>query len=101
MNFSQNLINDISFEYYLTESGNQYVHLFRHTGFESVLEGQITTTGVGYVIKRKINDLRHLFRRSTPKPQPQPEPATGSDSAWMALPVKANDSIDVKPAEKQ
>ena len=101
VNFSQNLINDISFEYYLTESGNQYVHLFRHTGFESVLEGQITTTGVGYVIKRKINDLRHLFRRSTPKPQPQPEPATGSDSAWMALPVKANDSIDVKPAEKQ
>ncbi len=96
VNFSQNLINDISFEYYLSDSGNQYVHLFRHTGYESVLEGQITTTGVGYVIKRKLYDLRHIFRRN-PKPQPQPEPSAVSDSALMAMPVR-NDSIDVKKA---
>lgn len=56
-NFAQNLISDISFEYSLNETGNKYVRLFRHTGFESMLEGQVTETGVGFVIKRKVASL--------------------------------------------
>ena len=61
-NFSQNLINDISFEYNLNESGTKYIRLFRHTGYESILEGEVTKMGVGFVMKRKVDDLRHLFR---------------------------------------
>ena len=61
-NFSQNLISDISFEYMLNRSGSMYVRIFRHTGFESILEGEITQTGVGFVIKRKLDNLRDLFR---------------------------------------
>ncbi|MCM1029665.1 MAG: translocation/assembly module TamB domain-containing protein [Pseudoflavonifractor sp.] len=61
-NFSQNLINDISFEYMLNRSGSMYVRIFRHTGYESILEGEITQTGVGFVVKRKLNTLRNLFR---------------------------------------
>lgn len=66
-NFSQNLINDISFEYMLNRSGTMYVRIFRHTGYESILEGEITQTGVGFVLKRKLNSLRDLFglRRKT------------------------------------
>ncbi len=60
-NFSQNLINDISFEYMLNRSGSMYVKIFRHTGFESILEGEITQTGVGFVLKRKLNTLWELF----------------------------------------
>ncbi len=60
-NFSQNLINDISFEYLLNRSGTMYVRIFRHTGYESILEGEITQTGVGFVLKRKLNSLRELF----------------------------------------
>ncbi|MDE6066109.1 MAG: translocation/assembly module TamB domain-containing protein [Duncaniella sp.] len=60
-NFSQNLINDISFEYMLNASGSMYVKVFRHTGFESILEGEITQTGVGFVLKRKLNTLWDLF----------------------------------------
>lgn len=59
-NFSQNLINDISFEYLLNSSGSMYVRVFRHTGYESILEGEITQTGVGFVLKRKMNSLRDL-----------------------------------------
>lgn len=62
-NLSQNLINDISFEYLLNKSGTMYVRLFRHTGFESILEGEVTQTGVGFVYKRKLRTLRNLFRR--------------------------------------
>jgi len=62
-NFSQNLINDISFEYFLNRAQTMYFRLFRHTGYESILEGEITKTGVGFVYKRKLNSLRDIFRR--------------------------------------
>ena len=39
-----------------------YARLFRHTGYESILEGEITETGVGFVLKRRLATLRHLFR---------------------------------------
>ncbi len=61
-NFSQNLIKDISFEYFLNNAQTMYVRLFRHTGYESILEGEITRTGVGFVYKRKLNRLGDLFR---------------------------------------
>lgn len=63
-NFSQNLINDISFEYMLNRSGSMYVRIFRHVGYESILEGEVTQTGVGFVYKRKIHSLKDLFRSS-------------------------------------
>ncbi len=78
-NFSQNLINDISFEYMLNRSGSMYVRLFRHVGYESILEGEITQTGVGFVLKRKLNSLRDIFRFAR-KPQDTtvPSPSTTS-----------------------
>lgn len=77
-NFSENLINDISFEYLLNKAGTMYVRLFRHVGYESILEGEVTQTGVGFVYKRKMTHFRDLFhRRRNPeavKPQDnQPE----------------------------
>lgn len=64
-NFAENLINDISFEYMLNRSGSMYVKLFRHVGYESILEGEVIQTGVGFVYKRKLRSLRELFRRSS------------------------------------
>lgn len=63
-NLSQNLISDISAEYILkqTETLNMAVRIFRHTGYESILEGEVTETGAGFVMKRKLNNLLHLFR---------------------------------------
>ncbi|MDE6301756.1 MAG: translocation/assembly module TamB [Muribaculaceae bacterium] len=61
-NFSQNLIKDISFEYFLNNARTMYVRLFRHTGYESILEGEVTRTGVGFVYRRKVGTLRRIFR---------------------------------------
>lgn len=60
-NFSQNLINDISFEYYLNSQRNMYLRLFRHTGFVSILEGEVTQTGVGFVYRRKLRRIGDMF----------------------------------------
>lgn len=63
-NLTQNLLSDVSFEYMLRQTPTQsmYVRLFRHVGFESILEGEITETGVGFVMKRRLQNLRSLFR---------------------------------------
>lgn len=62
-NLTQNLISDISFEYILSQSQYQsmLVKLFRHNGYESILEGEIIETGVGFVYKRKIGDFKSFF----------------------------------------
>ena len=60
-NFSQNLIKDISFEYFLNRAQTMYIRLFRHTGYESILEGEITKTGVGFVFKRRAPRFKQLF----------------------------------------
>ena len=69
--FSENLINDISFEYLLTPTGSRYLRLFRHKGIESVLEGEVTITGISFVMKHKISSLGDLFRWLRKKPSPQ------------------------------
>ena len=106
-NFSQNLINDIAFEYLLNRSGSMFVRIFRHTGFESILEGEITQTGVGFVLRRKINSLRDLFRwadrlkQTIRKEQPTPTPsdtpkAQAPDAAEAIAPTSNSSSNDEK-----
>lgn len=74
-NFSQNLIKDISFEYFINKAQTMYVRLFRHTGYESILEGEITRTGVGFVYKRKLSSLKNLFRFHRKRKKTAPVPA--------------------------
>ena len=70
-NLTQNLISDISFEYILkqTQSQTMLLKLFRHNGYESILEGEITEMGGGFVYKRKLGNFKSFFdtgrRRNT------------------------------------
>ncbi len=50
----------------LDKRDNMYIRLFRHTGYESILEGEITETGVGFVIRKRLSRLGDLFRSSKP-----------------------------------
>lgn len=60
---AQSLINDVSFEYYINKNGTMILRIFRHNDFESILEGEVTETGVGFVYKRKLRRIGDLFRR--------------------------------------
>lgn len=66
-NIAETLLNDVSFEYLLNRSGSMYIRVFRHTGYESILEGEITSTGVGFVYKRNLDSLRDIFKPSRKK----------------------------------
>lgn len=61
-NLEQNIVSDISFEYLLNKQGTMVIRVFRHTGYESILEGEITETGVGFIYRRKITRLADIFR---------------------------------------
>lgn len=86
-NFQQNLISDLAFEYILKQTNNMSLNarLFRHTGFESVLEGEITETGVGLSLRRRLayfTEITHF----------------GLSKLWKkhkktSLPTVANDSV--------
>lgn len=60
-NQAESFIDNISLEYRLDRSGTRYVRLFYDKNYESVLEGEITETGVGLVLRKKLDKLSELF----------------------------------------
>jgi len=91
-NFAQNLLSNISFEYMLRQTNTQsiYLKLFRHNDFESIVEGEVTETGVGFVMRRRMSNLKQFFRfRRRKKKENTIEK---KDSVGISLPVK-NESL--------
>ena len=74
---ANNLVSDVTLEYILKQSAttNLSVQLFRHVGFESVLEGEVTEMGGGFVLTRRLDNLKNLFRIRLNKKKKKTEPA--------------------------
>ncbi len=95
-NFQQNLISDIAFEYILRQTNTMSLNarLFRHTGFESILEGEITETGVGLTLRRRLayfTEITHFGLSKLWKKHKKTEEPAPSDSI-QALPTEINSS---------
>ena len=58
---TQSFIDNVSIEYRLDASGSRYIKLFHNKDYESILEGEITETGAGIVLRRKMQQLKELF----------------------------------------
>ena len=58
---NETFINNVSLEWRLNDSGNRYIRIFYDKNYQSLLEGEITETGIGYVYKRKLGSLKDLF----------------------------------------
>lgn len=54
-------IDNVSLEYRLDNSGTRYVRLFHNKEYENILESDITETGGGIILRKKINKLDELF----------------------------------------
>ncbi len=68
---TQPFIDNVSIEYRLDPSGSRYVKLFHNKDYESLLEGELTETGAGVVLHKKMQHMRELFifKRNKTKPQ--------------------------------
>lgn len=58
---AQPFIDNISVEYRLDRGGTRYVKLFHNKDYESLLEGELTETGAGIVLHKKMERMRELF----------------------------------------
>ncbi|MGL4411097.1 MAG: translocation/assembly module TamB domain-containing protein [Bacteroidales bacterium] len=70
----QSFIDDLSLEYALDRRQFLFAKLFYHTGYDNVLEGKITKTGLALTMKRKLYRLKNIFkfrnsRRNEEKPK--------------------------------
>ena len=67
---AQPFIDNISIEYRLDPSGTRYVKIFHNKDYESLLEGELTETGAGIVLHKKMQHMRELFifKRNKVKP---------------------------------
>ena len=60
-NSAESFINNVSVEYRLDESATRYVKVFYDRNSQDPLEGQLTKTGAGLVLRRKTDRLSELF----------------------------------------
>jgi hypothetical protein len=61
------LLEDVTLEYRLTERENMFLKIYRYNTRESILEGEVTETGGGFVFLKRVNRLGDIFRRTRPK----------------------------------
>ena len=61
VNSAESFINNISVEYRLDQSATRYVKVFYDRDSQDPLEGQLTKTGAGLVLRRKTDRLGELF----------------------------------------
>lgn len=60
-NSAENFINNVSVEYRLDQGATRYVKAFYDRDTQDPLEGQLTKTGAGLVLRRKTDKLGELF----------------------------------------
>lgn len=57
----ESFIDNISLEYRLDNSGTRYIKIFHDKNYENVLDGEVTETGAGIVLRKKVGKLSELF----------------------------------------
>ena len=60
-NSAESFINNVSVEYRLDQGATRYVKVFYDRNTQDPLEGQLTKTGAGLVLRRKTDRLGELF----------------------------------------
>ena len=68
-NSAESFINNVSVEYRLDQGATRYVKVFYDRDTQDPLEGQLTKTGVGLVLRRKTDRLGELFLFKNKKKQ--------------------------------
>lgn len=57
----ESFIDNISIEYNFNNAGTRSVRIYHNKNYESILEGEIIETGVGYIYRKKFNRLMELL----------------------------------------
>lgn len=69
-NQAQTFLDNVSLQYQLDRTGEQYLSLYHKLVTDNILEGEFTETGVGYVLRRKVGNLLDIFKPRRRSRQP-------------------------------
>jgi conserved domain protein len=72
-NQGQNFLDNVSIQYQVDKSGEQYFSLYHKRVTDNILEGEYSETGVGYVLRCKMNSLLDVFNFLKKKPKLSPQ----------------------------
>ena len=92
---NSSFINNASLEWKISANSNRFLKLFYDKNYESILEGEITETGIGYVYKRKLSDLKELFIFNRHKKNSEKE------QKKSGMPNAKNSDIPLTPQENK
>jgi hypothetical protein len=59
---NESFIDNASLEWRLNKAGTGYLRLFHDKNYQSILDGEVTETGLGFVIRRKMLHFWELFK---------------------------------------
>jgi hypothetical protein len=68
----QSFFDNVSMEYRLSPTSNQYVKLFYNQNVYDWLEGYTSEYGGGYIWRRKLDSLLDIFRKTPSQPAMEP-----------------------------
>ena len=92
---NQSFFDNVTMEYRLSPTSNQYVKLFYNQNVYDWLEGYTGQYGGGYLWKRKMDKLTDIFKTGTQQPIPSPSRREQSPNQ-AAAPQAINDTIQKK-----
>jgi translocation and assembly module TamB len=60
---TNNMIENLSFEYALDSSRSKYLKVYHQQNYEDMLEGEVTKSGVGFIYRKNYDKLRDIWQR--------------------------------------
>jgi len=93
---AESFLDNFAAEYLLDAAGTKTIKVFYDRNYESLLEGEIIETGVGFVLRRKVLHLRDLFDFRKKKVAPIIEEDAEEDNIE---PVQDEDNDNTPPDE--
>ncbi len=67
---SESFIDNVSLEYNFDQAGTKSIRIYYDKDYESILEGEVIETGVGYIYRKKYYRWYEFFPWVRKKPQP-------------------------------
>lgn len=95
-----NIAGDISVDYRLSQDGTYMLRAYRKNKYEGVIEGQVVSTGVGFVFTLDYNQFKELFESTAKRQRRLRQEERGTKSTGNAKKKKKNKnkSSDAKDA---
>lgn len=86
-NSEQTLVDNVALEYQLDKAGERFGRIYYKRVTDNVIEGEYNETGLGLMLRRKLNKLSEVFRFRRPRLIPQDTTKTQPIIRSFSLPL--------------